>query len=78
MMMLMMFQGCAFFNRGLLYCGYTNLHRFRDTDTRFSLLLFLSLGLSDKQVYEPQVPALLGTTSCFSEQVVLKLRIVPI
>ena len=43
-----------------------------------SSLLLSSLELSDKQVYEPWIRALLGTASHFCEVVVLKLRTVPI
>ena len=42
-----------------------------------SSVLFSSLELSDTQVYEPQIRALLRTASHFCEVVVLKLRTVP-
>ena len=44
----------------------------------FSSLLHSSLELSDTQVYEPQIRALLGTASHFCQVVFLKLRTVPI
>jgi len=43
-----------------------------------SSVLLSSLQLSDTQVYEPQIQALLGTASHFCEVFVLKLRTVPI
>jgi len=45
---------------------------------RRSSLLLSSLELSDTQVYEPQIRALLGTASHFYEVVVFKVRTVPI
>ena len=44
----------------------------------FSSLLLSILELSDTQLYEPWIRALLGTTSRFCKVVVLKLRAVPI
>jgi len=43
-----------------------------------SSLLLSSLDLSDTQVYEPYIRALLGTDSHFCEVVVLKLRTAPV
>ena len=42
-----------------------------------SSLLLSSLELSDTQVYEPFIQALLGTASHFCEVVVLKLTMIP-
>ena len=50
----------------------------RSTPSSSSALLLSSLELSDTQVYEPEMRALLGTASHFCEVVVLKLRTVPI
>jgi hypothetical protein len=43
------------------------------------VLFFITLGLelSDTKVYEPEIRALLGTVSYYSEAVVLKSRTVP-
>ena len=46
--------------------------------TSSSSVLLSSLELSDTQVYEPYIRALLGTDSHFCEVVVLTLRTVPI
>jgi len=43
-----------------------------------SSVLLSSLELSDTQVYEPEIRALLGTASHFCEVIFLKLKTVPI
>ena len=48
-----------------------------DDEAASSSSLLSSLELSDATIYEPEIRALLGTTSLFCEAVVLKLRAVP-
>ena len=54
------------------------LNRSNPTPFFSSSLLLSSLELNDAKVYEPQIRALLGTSSHFCEEVVLKMRTVPI
>ena len=53
-----------------------SLHR-KSAWSSSSSLLLASLGWSDTKVYEPQLRALLGTTSHFCEMFVLEPRTVP-
>ena len=57
-----------------LACGDGTLRDADDEPTVSSSLLLSSLELSDTQVYEPQIRALLGTASHFCKVVVLKLK----